>query len=842
MRYIIKKMKIPTFLAMMVLNVFICRTDTADVEGDVRLVDGANAYEGRVEVFSGGRWGTVCDRWFDSADGQVVCHQLGYGSVAFSWKPVSIMHGAYFGGNAEIPINLADARCVGVEDRLTMCDGSWGDDVVDCDHSLDVGLICSYGNETEGDIRLIGAGVGIESEGRIQIVRHNAWGTICHHSWNIQDANVVCHQLGFEFATLATRNSYYGGGNLDQAVMLSNVRCNGTEEHLLDCENDGWGVGDCGNIHLDDAGVKCANEIFEGTMRLTNGASENEGLLGIYHGGNWGTICNDESFSDVEALVACRHLGYDTVTSFATSVTSGMGVIQLDAVSCYGYELTLGNCAHGEWGNPSSSCSHDTDVWLSCENKAAEQGAVRLVDGFTSSQGRVEYYDDGQWSTLCDTVGDLKKATVVCRQLGYLAASEAFGGSYFGSGSSDQPIDVVSCHGYEAAFEDCDHSVFGPEICQYHDNDAGVICTDQAYEGDLRLVNGSDYTEGRLEIFHDDQWGSICDNNWFGDDATVACRQMGLGNVKYAYQDYGPGQGPVHLDDVECHGTETNITTCQKGDWGANDCGHDSDVGMSCFLFEEPGDGDVRLTGGTSYTNGRVEVYNDYNDAWYSVCRDTSWGQMDARVICNVRELELESQDEDFGPSLYPGIISNVDCIGTESSFKFCDYNFEAEECGPDDTVGVVCKDYSVAPSEGDIRLRDGQTFDEGRVEIYHDAVWGFICKNNWGMNEAKVACRQLGYDHVHQAIISTNYVSRPVHLDNVQCIGDEESLVDCEHDPWGDVNCVTTYGVGIACSETPVAEPLEGWAIALIVIFSVMVLGFGASTVGYFIYRKKPK
>lgn len=109
---------------------------------------------------------------------------------------------------------------------------------------------------------------------------------------------------------------------------------------------------------------------------------------------------------------------------------------------------------------------------------SAEQGSVRLVDGFTSSQGRVEYYDDGQWSTVCDTVGDLRKATVVCRQLGYLAASEAFGGSYFGSGSSDQPIDAISCHGYEAAFEDCD-LVFGPESCQYHENDAGVICTDQ---------------------------------------------------------------------------------------------------------------------------------------------------------------------------------------------------------------------------------------------------------------------------------------------------------------------------------------------------------------------------
>eukprot|EP00057_Strongylocentrotus_purpuratus_P018677 XP_011673151.1 PREDICTED: scavenger receptor cysteine-rich domain superfamily protein-like [Strongylocentrotus purpuratus] len=523
-------------------------------------------------------------------------------------------------------------------------------------------------------------------------------------------------------------------------------------------------------------------------MLLRNGASENEGILGIYHGGVWGTICNDDSFSHIEALVACRHLGYDMVTRFATSITPGWGVIQLDAVSCYGYELTLGNCAHGEWGNPSSSCTYDTDVWLSCENKPAEHGAVRLVDGFTSSQGRVEYYDDGQWSTICDTVGDLRKATVVCRQLGYLTASEAFGGSYFGSGSSDQPIDAVSCHGYEAAFEDCDHRVFSPENCEYHENDAGVICNDQAYEGDLRLVNGLDYTEGRLEIFHDNQWGSICDTNWFGDDATVACRQMGLGNVKYAYQDYGQGQGPVHLDDVECSGTEMYITTCQKGDWGVNNCGHDSDVGMSCFLFEEPEDDSVRLTGGTSFKEGRVEVYHDY--AWYSVCRDTSWGQVDAQVICNERELELESEDEDFGPGLYPGIISHVDCVGTE-----------------------------IAPSEGDIRLRDGQTFDAGRLEIYHNAVWGFICRTNWEMSEAKVACRQLGYDHVLQARLSTDYISRPVHLDNIQCEGDEERLVDCEHDPWGDVNCTASYGVGISCSETPVEEHLEGWAITFIVI-----------------------
>ena len=90
-----------------------------------------------------------------------------------------------------------------------------------------------------------------------------------------------------------------------------------------------------------------------------------------------------------------------------------------------------------------------------------------------------------------------------------------------------------------------------------------------------------------------------------------------------------------------------------------------------------------------------------------------------------------------------------------------------------------------------------------GRLEVLYRGQWGTICHDYWSLNDAMVACRQLGYDYAERALRGWQVPSGsgPIWLDNVGCTGNEDNLASCSHNGWGRHNCYHGQDAGVECS-----------------------------------------
>ena len=104
-------------------------------------------------------------------------------------------------------------------------------------------------------------------------------------------------------------------------------------------------------------------------------------------------------------------------------------------------------------------------------------------------------------------------------------------------------------------------------------------------QGDVRLVDGTNQFNGRVEFCNNNEWGTVCDDNFFSIDAMVVCRQLGFSPesaVRISSNRVPDGNGTIWLDNVACIGTEARLQDCRANPVGVHNCGHDEDVGVRC--------------------------------------------------------------------------------------------------------------------------------------------------------------------------------------------------------------------------------------------------------------------
>ena len=98
-------------------------------------------------------------------------------------------------------------------------------------------------------------------------------------------------------------------------------------------------------------------------------------------------------------------------------------------------------------------------------------------------------------------------------------------------------------------------------------------------------------------------------------------------------------------------------------------------------------------------------------------------------------------------------------------------------------------------------RLVSGQDAHEGRIEILYADVWGAICDDLFNLAAANVVCRQLGYPGAVRIASSYGSDSTQIWLDDVQCIGNETSIVQCSHSGFNIYDCnFDADQVGVEC------------------------------------------
>ncbi|NXQ55145.1 C163A protein, partial [Anthoscopus minutus] len=217
-----------------------------------RLGNGSSACSGRVEVAVKGSWQSVCAAEWDLPDAHVLCRHLGCG------RALTVLPGGSFGSGegplrpdafgcsgserhpGECPVdvlgkppcvpgNAAAVNCSGMDDKVAEMHGGSSSGMGPAPHSSleEMVIVCSGSRW----VRLVGSSG--RCAGRVEVYSGSTWNSVCQEGWDLQDAAVVCRELGCGTALEAASSARFGRGTGPLWPYMP--ECSGIEESLWEC-------------------------------------------------------------------------------------------------------------------------------------------------------------------------------------------------------------------------------------------------------------------------------------------------------------------------------------------------------------------------------------------------------------------------------------------------------------------------------------------------------------------------------------------------------------------------------------------------------------------------------
>ncbi|XP_038065185.1 lysyl oxidase homolog 2A-like isoform X2 [Patiria miniata] len=545
--------------------------------------------------------------------------------------------------------------------------------------------------------------------GRLEVYfkRQRAYGTVCDDGWHMNASHVACRMMGYAEAMDFHFGNVFGAGK--GTIVLDDVRCTGNETHLFKCQHAKLGVSNC--RHSEDIGLTCSQDTIQERMeaqraaerrqmkvRLVGGSKLqpiSEGVVELLYKGKWRTVCG-EDWDTLDSRVVCGMVGFKDSMPLREGYQEAGNFqrrksMRITNVQCTGSEVHIGTCPFDDLANE-EDCPSDIVAHARCH-----RGDFVLDTPYDENGMPVE-----------GTAAEDNEEIVQNEEITSAGAE--------GNTSADAEVN-------DAGMNNNTSSTTMPETTT--DIDAQEILNDDAGQAKrrkgkskaarkqatpevlvikkpkptIRLKSGAYYGEGRVEVYVNGLWGTICSEGWDEVSASVACRQLGFGVAEKAVRnsEFGQGVGPIWLWRMRCEGHEKTLLDCDHGYLNGSRCTHAQDASVQCVVPDIDAASKVRIEGGTYEREGRVAVY--INGEWGNIC-GWNWGLLAGKVVC--RQLGLGHARYAPESTLSYGsapkrtfLMMEVKCTGHERTIKECKYTrpSNANTCIRAFRAGVVCVD-----------------------------------------------------------------------------------------------------------------------------------------------------
>ncbi|XP_068558658.1 scavenger receptor cysteine-rich type 1 protein M130-like isoform X2 [Cebidichthys violaceus] len=410
---------------------------------------------------------------------------------------------------------------------------------------------------------------------------------------------------------------------------------------------------------------------------------------------------------------------------------------------------------------------------LQAEEMHTSTEATRLVGGDSRCAGTLEVKHEGDWRPVDYSYRTLKEAAVFCRELD-CGSAVSIGRREESSKRSVWGISFY-CDLTGSVLRDCLTSASSSSILD-------LTCSDS-----VRLVNGTSLCSGRLEVKSNQsnqQWSSVCEDDFDQQDAEVVCRELGCGAPSVLQGAlYGEVEAPIWTKEFQCGGNESALQDCRRSGSDRNTSSPGKAVGLTC---SEP----VRLVGGASRCAGTLEVkLGDWRPVYSSY-----WGLKRADVVC--RDLDCGSavsitqRKESSERSVW---MFYELCVYSGSDLRQCLTSHSSSSI-----LNLTCSD--------SVRLVNGTSLCSGRLEVKSNQSnqrWSSVCEDDFDQQDAEVVCRELscGAPSVLQGALYGE-VEAPIWTKEFQCGGHESALLDCRSSGSDRNTSSPGKAVGLTCSE----------------------------------------